>query len=139
GQQQGGRPQGGFGGGHQGGGGGQFGGHGGWGKRGKKKKGKWGHGGPGGPGGPGGGGGGGWQPRPPSGPQQPPPPEFVSVTGILPDANRFNDVAALDAAAAELASAGGEPLYIDQLAPRSQQELVKFAGEMGITFDGIPS
>ncbi|HUG10323.1 MAG TPA: transcription termination factor Rho [Opitutaceae bacterium] len=136
GQQPGGRPQGGFGGGHQGGG--QFGGHGGWGKRGKKKKGKWGHGGPGAPGGPGGGGGG-WQPRPPSGPQQPPPPEFVSVTGILPDANRFNDVAALDAAAAELASSGGEPLYIDQLVPRSQQELVKLAGEMGITFDGIPS
>jgi transcription termination factor Rho len=140
GQQQGGRPQGGFGGGHHGGGGGQFGGHGGWGKRGKKKKGKWGHGGPGGQGGPGGGGGGGgWQPRPPSGPQQPPPPEFVSVTGILPDANRFNDVAALDAAAAELGSSGGEPLFIDQLAPRSQQELVKIAGEMGITFDGIPS
>jgi transcription termination factor Rho len=134
--QQGGRPQGGLGGGHQGGGG-QFGGHGGWGKRGKKKKGKWGHGGPGGPGGQGGGGG--WQPRPPSGPQQPPPPEFVTVTGVLPDANRFNDVAALDAAAVELASAGGEPLYIDQLAPRSQQELVKIAGEMGITFDGIPS
>jgi transcription termination factor Rho len=58
---------------------------------------------------------------------------------VLPDANRFNDVAALDAAATELASAGGEPLYIDQLAPRSQQELVKIAAEMGITFDGIPS
>ena len=133
--QQGGRPQGGFGG-YQGGGG-QFGGHGGWGKRNKKKKGKWGQGGHGG--GPGGGGGGGWQPRPSSGPPQPPPPEFVTVTGVLPDANRFNDVAALEATAADLASSGGEPLYIDQLAPRSQQELVKLAGEMGITFDGIPS
>ena len=132
-QQQGQRPQGNFQG-HQGGGGHQFGGHGGggWGKRNKKKKGKWGQGG-------GHGGQGNWQQRGPSGPPQPPPPEFVSVTGAIPDANKFNDTAALDAAAEELASGGGEPLYIDQLAPLSQQEIVKLAGELGVTFDGIPT
>jgi len=134
---QGGRPQGGGQGGHQGGGQ-QFGGQGGggWGKRGKKKKGKWGQG--GGHGGQGGQGGG-WQQRPPSGPQQPPPPEFVTVTGSLPDANRFNDTTALDAAAVDLASGGGDPIFIDQLAPLSQQEIVKLAKEMGIAFEGIPT
>ena len=73
------------------------------------------------------------------GPQQPPPPNFVQVTGDLPPAERFADVGALEATAADIASAGGEPIAINELAPLSLAELGNFARQQGVTFDGVPN
>jgi transcription termination factor Rho len=126
-RQHGGGTQGGYGGGNQSGQGGGF-----W-KQGKKgkKKGKFFQ---------GGGGGGGWQGnRPPSGPPQPPPPEFATVTGQLPDATRFADLEALDAKAADLGSGAEEPLFLDELAPKTQQQLVALARDLGVSFEGVPT
>ncbi|MFT3829263.1 MAG: transcription termination factor Rho [Opitutaceae bacterium] len=73
------------------------------------------------------------------GPQQPPPPNFVQVSGELPPADRFADLAALEATAADIASAGGEPIAISDLAPKSLGELTSFARELGVSFDGVPN
>ncbi len=73
------------------------------------------------------------------GPAQPPPPEFVTVTGELPPIDRFADLAALEAIAADLASGGGEPIAIDTLAPMPIGELVAFARAQGVVFDGVPN
>ncbi|HLP01324.1 MAG TPA: transcription termination factor Rho [Opitutaceae bacterium] len=72
-------------------------------------------------------------------PQQPPPPNFVQVSGELPPAERFADLAALEATAADIASAGGEPIAISDLAPKSLGELTSFARELGVSFDGVPN
>ncbi len=113
--------------------GGQGGGNGGpsdrdpWWKRKKdKKKQKWGDKSQGGRG-----------PHHPQHPPQPPPPNLAPVpTGGLPSPARFQDVAALDALAAELR---GEPLYIDELYSLSLAELNARARQIGVTIQGVPN
>ncbi len=70
-------------------------------------------------------------------PVQPPPPSAAPVFGDLPDPARFHDLAALDAAVATLVSSEqGEPIYIDQLYALPMGELVSFARNLGVTFEG---
>ena len=86
-----------------------------------------------------GGGGGGGQPGGSGNqyPVQPPPPAAAPVFGDLPDPSRFHDLTALDAAAATLVSSEqGEPIYIDQLYALPMGELVAFARNLGVTFEG---
>jgi len=71
-------------------------------------------------------------------PLQPPPPNFVSVTGDLPAADRFADLTALETTATDLASGGGEPLEIDKLVRLPLAELTAFAIAQGVTFEGVP-
>jgi transcription termination factor Rho len=100
-------------------------------KRNKRKRGRHGGGpwqGPGGGGGPS-----------PRYPQQPPPPSPAPVYGDLPDPARFADLAALDALAAEIASAKGEPLHLDHLYSRTLAELTALARELKVQFDGAPN
>jgi transcription termination factor Rho len=73
------------------------------------------------------------------GPQQPPPPNFVQVSGDLPQTERFVDLAALDTLAVDIASAGGDPIAICDLAPLVLAELGAFARAQGVTFDGVPN
>ena len=61
------------------------------------------------------------------------------MSGDLPQTERFADLAALDTLAAEIASGGGEPIAINDLAPKSILELAGFAREQGVTFDGVPN
>jgi transcription termination factor Rho len=73
------------------------------------------------------------------GPQQPPPPNFVQVTGDLPQTERFIDLAALDTLAADIGSAGGDPIAICDLAPLALADLGNLARQQGVTFDGVPN
>ena len=102
-------------------------------KRNKRKRGRHG-GGPWQPGG--GGGGGGGAPR---FPQQPPPPTPQQVFGDLPDPARFEDLAALDALAKEISSGPGEPLYLDHLYTLNLADLLAFARELKVPFEGAPN
>ena len=121
------------------GGGGGGGGHGGqdrgfW-KHGKRKRGR--HGG-------GGGGGGHWQPGGGHGgreqhPPQPPPPSNAPVLGDLPNPSRFNDLAAIDALANELASGSGDALWLNQIYAKTLAELTSFAREVGVAVEGAPN
>ncbi|MBI5380925.1 MAG: transcription termination factor Rho [Opitutae bacterium] len=87
----------------------------------------------------GGGGGGGGQDRPSQFPPQPPPPVFAPVFGDLPDPSKFNDLAALDARAAELSgSAQGEPIFLDQFYSLNMADLVAFARQLGVSINGAP-
>jgi transcription termination factor Rho len=111
-------------------------------KRGKRNRGnKHGGGGghPGGHGGHGGGGGNWQQDRAPKHPQQPPPPNLNPVFGELPNPNRFADLAALANSATEIASGGGEPLYVDQLYTLNLHELTTEARRLGVSFEGAPN
>jgi transcription termination factor Rho len=100
-------------------------------KHGKRKRGR--HG-----GGPGGGhwqgGAGGREQHPP----QPPPPSNAPVFGDLPNPSRFGDLAALDALANEL-SAGGEPLWLNEIYAKTLADLTTFARELDVKFDGAPN
>ncbi len=102
-------------------------------KRNKRKRGRHG-GGQWQPGGQGGGGG-----NAPRYPQQPPPPAPPPVYGDLPDPARFADVAALDALAKEISSGKAEPLYLDHLYGLTLAELVAFARELKVPFEGAPN
>jgi len=111
-------------------------------KRGKRNRGGKHGGGPHGGGGQhGAGGGGSWQQheRAPKHPQQPPPPNLNPVYGELPNPNRFTDTAALTTSAAEIASGGGEPFYVDQLYALNLHELTAEARRLGVTFEGAPN
>ncbi len=77
--------------------------------------------------------------RPERPPQQPPPPNFVQVTGDLPQTDRFADLAALETLAAEIISGGGEPIAINELAQLSLADLAAYARNQGVTFDGVPN
>ncbi len=72
-------------------------------------------------------------------PQQPPPPNFVQVSGDLPQTERFIDLAALDTLAADIVSGGGAPIAINELSPLSLAELGTFARNQGVTFEGVPN
>jgi transcription termination factor Rho len=89
----------------------------------------------------GGGGGGNWQQqdRAPKHPQQPPPPNLNPVFGEIPNPNRFADLAALATSATEIASGGGDPLYIDQLYTLTLHELTAEARRLGVSFEGAPN
>ena len=121
-----------------GGGGGRDGGREFW-KHGKRKRGR--HGGGGGwqQGGPQGGGGGhgghgGREQHPP----QPPPPSTAPVFGDLPNPSRFNDLAALDAVAAQLSAENGEPLWLNEVYALPLGELTAFARRFGVAVEGAP-
>mgnify|MGYP001209323605 FL=1 len=97
-------------------------------KRGKRNRGK--H----------GGNGGNWQQHErPKHPQQPPPPNLNPVVGDLPDAARFADLEALAATANEIASGGGEPLYVDHLYTLTLHDLTAEARRLGVAFEGAPN
>jgi len=109
-------------------------------KQGKRKRGRHGNGGGGGGGWQSGGGGGGqareaYQPHPP----QPPPPSTTPVFGDLPNPARFNDLAALDALAQQLAVGTGDTLWVNELYALPLGELTAFARRFGVVFDGAPN
>jgi len=135
---QGGHPQG-----QQPGGGGQGRGDDRFWKHGKRKRGRHGGGGGGGHWQPGGGGGGGHGGPPHGGreqhPPQPPPPSNTPVFGDLPNPTRFNDLAALDALAAELAAGGGDVLWLNEIYACTLAELTAFTRRLGVAFEGAPS
>lgn len=103
-------------------------------KHGKRKRGR--HGGGGGHWQPAGGGGG--QPREQF-PPQPPPPSTAPVFGDLPNPSRFNDLAALDALAAEVSAGSGEPVWLQEVYALTLAELTAFARKYGVAFDGAPN
>ncbi|MDR0902406.1 MAG: transcription termination factor Rho, partial [Opitutaceae bacterium] len=81
--------------------------------------------------------GGGSQPKYPP---QPPPPNLQPVhSGDLPPAERFADLAALDALAAEIAAPGAEPIYLDKLYALTLAELTASARVFGASFEGAPN
>jgi transcription termination factor Rho len=92
-------------------------------------------------GGPHGGGGAPWQQhgREPKHPQQPPPPNLAPAYGDLPRAERFADLAALATTAVEIASGGGEPLFLDELYTLTLHDLTAKARQIGAAFDGVPN
>ena len=118
-------------------------------KQGKRKRGRHGNGGggwqSGGGGGggwqSGGGGGGGGQAREPYQPHppQPAPPSTTPVFGDLPNPARFNDLAALDALAQQLAVGTGDTLWVNELYALPLGELTAFARRFGVVFEGAPN
>lgn len=138
--------------GHQGGGQGNQGGQGGQGgdrgfwKHGKRKRGRhgggggghWQQGGGGGGGNFGGGHGGGHGGREQHPPQLPPP-SNAPVFGDLPNPSRFNDLAALDATAEQLAAGEGEVFHLNKIYALTLAELTAFARTQGVRFDGAPA
>ncbi len=58
--------------------------------------------------------------------------------GDLPNPSRFNDLAALDALANELANGSGEPLWVNELYALTLAELTAFARRFGVVFEGAP-
>ena len=106
-------------------------------KQGKRKRGRHGN---GGGGWQSGGGGGGqarepYQPHPP----QPAPPSTTPVFGDLPNPARFNDLAALDALAQQLAVGTGDTLWVNELYALPLGELTAFARRFGVVFEGAPN
>jgi transcription termination factor Rho len=101
-------------------------------KRNKRKRGR--HGGHWQPGGPGGQGG----PREQH-PPQPPPPSNTPVFGELPNPSRFNDLAALETSAQDIASGGGEPIFLNELYARNLADLTAYARNLGGAFEGVPN
>jgi len=88
----------------------------------------------------------------PAYPQQPKPPmPQAGIQGDLPDPARFEDLAALDALAAELAQLAPAPaeagapaaaratIYLDHIYALGLAELNAFARSLGITFEGTLS
>jgi transcription termination factor Rho len=95
-------------------------------KHGRRKRGR--HGGP-------------WQPGPHGGgreqlPPQLPPPSNVPVFGDLPNPTRFNDLAALDALAADLAGGKGETVFLDELYALNLADLGARARKLGVGVEG---
>jgi transcription termination factor Rho len=82
----------------------------------------------------GGGGGGG-----PKFPPQPPPPKGEIYYGDLPDPARFQDLAALDTLADDIAAKKEEPIWLRELYAFGHAELLAKARELGATFEGVPN
>ena len=85
--------------------------------------------------------GGPWQPGQHGGgreqlPPQMPPPSNVPVFGDLPNPTRFNDLAALDALADEVAGAKGEPIFLDEVYALSLADLAAHARRLGMAVEG---
>ena len=83
----------------------------------------------------GGGHGGGREQHPP----QPPPPSNAPVFGDLPNPSRFNDLAALDQLAAQLAAGEGEAIRLNEIYARTLADLTVYARQLGVPFDGVPN
>jgi transcription termination factor Rho len=88
------------------------------------------------------GGGGHWQPggggreqHPP----QPPPPSNAPVFGDLPNPSRFNDLAALDALAAEVSAGTEEPVWVNVVYAKNLADLTTYARQLGVAFEGAPN
>jgi transcription termination factor Rho len=75
----------------------------------------------------------------PQHPAQPPPPELTPSYGDLPNPAEFANLAALEAKATEITSAGGEPVYLDKLYALNLGELTAEARRLGVTFEGAPN
>ena len=95
-------------------------------KHGRRKRGR--HGGP-------------WQPGQHGGgreqlPPQLPPPSNAPVFGDLPNPTRFNDLAALDALADDLAGGKGETVYLDELYALNLADLGARARKLGVAIEG---
>lgn len=111
---------------HQGGGGQQDYGRGSW-KRNKRKR---------------GGRQGTWQPNgnnAPLHPVQPGPAPAPRISGDLPNPAAFEDLAALDALAAEISSGAESPLFLDEIYAKNLADLTAFARQHGATFEGAPN
>jgi transcription termination factor Rho len=93
------------------------------------------------------GGGGHWQPGQQGGghggreqlPQQLPPPSPTVVFGDLPNPSRFNDLAALDTLAGQLAAGEGESIQLNQIYAKTLADLATFARGQGVPFEGVPN
>ena len=72
-------------------------------------------------------------------PAQPAPAEVRQAFGDLPNLERFADLKALEAVAAEISSAGGDSLYLDELYAMNLADLTTFARDYGATFEGAPN
>jgi len=92
-----------------------------------------------GQGGSGGGSGGGGGRNVPQHPAQPAPAPMVMVQGDLPQPRRFADLVVLDALATEIASGGGDALYLDEVYAMPLAELMAFARQYGAIFEGAPN
>lgn len=132
---------GGNGGGQGGGGGGHYQQHGGGGKFGRRGRGgKQFRG--GGQGGGGGGGGGKWgnpQFQGNKHPQQPLPPKEVVYVGDLPDPARFQNLETIAALAADIATGGQEPIWLNELYGLNLFDLTALARRMELKFEGAPN
>ena len=65
-----------------------------------------------------------------------PPPSNSPVFGDLPNPSRFNDLAALDALADELAGGGGEAVFLDEIYALSLADLGARARKLGVVVEG---
>jgi transcription termination factor Rho len=71
-------------------------------------------------------------------PPQLPPPSNTPVFGDLPNPSRFNDLAALDATAAELSAGSGETIWLDELYALTLLDLTAFVRRLGVAVEGAP-
>jgi len=81
-------------------------------------------------------GGGGNGPAHPAHPPQPAPAAPAQVRGDLPPLSRFEDLAALDALAAEISSGDAEPIYLNEIYALNLADLTAFARKSGAQFEG---
>lgn len=72
-------------------------------------------------------------------PPQPPPPSAVVHYGDLPDPARFQDFAALETLAADVAATETGPIWLHELYKLSHAELVAKAKALGTTLEGVPN
>ncbi len=73
-------------------------------------------------------------------PPQPLPPGMAPANlGSLPDAQRFNDLAALDVQASTAAASTVTPLHLDKLYALKLGELAEQGRALGVALDGVPS
>ncbi|MDB6115415.1 MAG: hypothetical protein JWQ62_2360 [Lacunisphaera sp.] len=92
-----------------------------------------------------GGGGGKWNPNfqggggGPKHPPQPAPPKEVVHYGDLPDPARFQNLAALETLADEIAKTKGEPVWLNELYALNLAELTAFAKKLEVKFEGAPN
>jgi transcription termination factor Rho len=61
------------------------------------------------------------------------------VFGDLPNPSRFNDLAALDALAAEVSAGSDEPIWLNAVYAKTLADLTGFARQLGVSFDGAPN
>jgi len=61
------------------------------------------------------------------------------VFGDLPNPSRFNDLAALDALAAQLSAGEGDAIWLNEVFALNLLDLTAYAKRLGITLDGAPA
>jgi len=75
----------------------------------------------------------------PKHPPQPAPPKEVVHYGDLPDPARFQNLETVEKLAAEIASGGGEPIWLNELYALNLAELTAFSRKMEVKFEGAPN